>query len=138
MGIQLGQETAAVDLMIGEESGGLLDEANNISCGVHDDYPGRFRRVNAGAGANIGLTELITGNPYQTGHASHYYAIHKLGDVYHGYVGSDGAWHYLNSYTFAGFAPTRIGVRFVHSATQRTAVPGVDFIRAIETDVWPL
>ena len=73
-----------------------------------------------------------------TGHPStmQYFALHKVGSNYYGWIGTEGHWVYMGTTTLS-FTPAHVGFLFHQRAQNPLSVFGCDFIRFIETAVFP-
>ena len=68
------------------------------------------------------------------GQAIEYLALHKVGNTYHYWAGTESNWIYMGNYTNV-YTPTEMSMWF-HTDTQ-DHIMSLDFIRFIETDVFP-
>ena len=80
--------------------------------------------------------EVTTTDVDQQGQALEYVAIHKIGNTYHGWVGtSSGNWIYMGSIS-PSFTLAHVGVYMYNNSTTAAGlvVVACDFIRFYETD----
>jgi hypothetical protein len=114
------------------DSPGYLTNSNFLVIGVDDSVSyASGARMDAGV---YGDLASITTDVDSQGQAIEYFALHKVGDTYHYWAGTESNWIYIGNYTNV-YTPTRVSLWF-HTDTQ-DHIFGVDFIRFIETDVFP-
>jgi hypothetical protein len=90
----------------------------------------RASGMDAGSFSVVGDTTDVDSQ----GQAIEYFALHKVGDVWHYWAGTESNWIYMGNYTNA-YTPTHMSV-WLHTHNQDHII-SLDFIRFIETDVFP-
>ena len=113
------------------DSAPLNADNNYISMEVDSGLTyARAERHDASAWAQVGSTTDVDSQ----GQAIEYFALHKVGDTYHYWAGTESNWIYVGNYTNA-YTPTMVGFN-VHTDTQ-DHIMSIDFVRFIETDKFP-
>ena len=90
----------------------------------------RAYRIDGGASSTLASTTDVD----SMGQAIEYLALHKVGDTYHYWAGTESNWIYMGNYTNA-YTPSILKLHF-HTDTQDHTM-GIDFVRFIETDEFP-
>lgn len=121
-----------------DAGGGVPDTPSRVSVYLNESDAGVISALstyNPPGGSATGFVRT-TDVDYQ-GQALEYVAIHKLGNDYHTWAGTNaGNWIWITSYSSMAFTPDMIAIQVRNNSTGGAgpSVHGIDFIRFIETD----
>jgi hypothetical protein len=125
-----------IALWFGGSSGGEYDGLNQIGVYMSEWAAGEYATGYYRSGGSFPRWGGATVAMQNEGTAIEYVAVHKLGDVYHGWVmGNGGNRFYLGSVS-PGNAPSmdRVGFQMIGSLNSPgKLIAGIDFFRVVET-----
>lgn len=116
---------------ISDRSGGGSINTNYLSMEV--DNGAVFIRGARHDNGSYSLVGSSTTDVDSQGQAIEYLALHKVGDTYHYWAGTESNWIYIGNYTNV-YTPIDI---MVGGLASQDHIMSLDFIRFIETDVFP-
>ncbi len=119
--------------MISDEATGLYNNYDNNYLNVEVDSTETTVRAARHDGSSYGIISSTT-DVDSKGQAIEYLALHKVGDTYHYWAGTESNWIYMGSHTNA-YTPAMLRLGF-HTHNQNHIL-SLDFIRFIETDKFP-
>jgi len=129
---------ATLGIVFAEDSAGSVDGSNQISILLNEQDAGTTQADFNSLVGGVFTSHATSTDIDQQPNALAYAALHKIGDTYHGWIGTEtGNWIYLGSFTNS-FSLVHVGFKLINNsaAAPGQMVVGSDFMRFYETDTF--